>query len=181
MITPEVDAREIRNAVKILRTIDKTLVTEMSRGMKSQIKPVGDMVAKDVNAIGAPLSGFRYPSRTMWERVSSKVSVTPGASRAAAGKKNLVSIEIFSGSSGKGKGVQAPGYAIVELAGWKSGGKTAQGVAMIRNLNRKAPGWPRGGRFAYKAFTAHAHDAYVVAKTVLNTWTDSVNAKLENL
>ena len=180
MIRPEIDAEELRKAVKVLRTIDKTIVQDLSKGLKTEIKPVGEMVAREVNDRGAPLSGFNYPARTMWQPVKSKVSVTPGRSRSKGGMKTVAAIDITSGG-GKGKGVEAPGYAIVEIAGHKSQGHTPQGRKMINVLNQRSPGWPNGGRFAYKAFRAHAHDVYVVAKRVINDWVNETNKKLENL
>lgn len=179
MIEPVVDAQGIKETVRILRSIDKTIVLEMSRKMKSEIKPVGNMISSEVNSFGAPLSQFGYPSRTMWEPVKSRVSVRPGKTKSGWGE--LVAVEIFSGSSGKGKGKEAAGYAITELAGWKSAGKTPQGQAMIRNLNSRFGGWPKGGRIIYKAFKAHAKDSYVIAKRVLEAWTVDVNKKLENV
>lgn len=179
MIRPEVDAQGIKETVRILRGVDKTIVLEMSRKMKSEIKPVGNSISNEVNSFGPPLSNFGYPARTMWEPVKSRVSVRPG--KAKRGWGDLVSIEIFSGGGGKGKGVQAAGYAITELAGWKSSGNTPQGQAMIRNLNSRFSGWPRGGRIIYKSFKSKARDTYVIAKRVLDNWTVDVNKKLESL
>lgn len=179
MIRPEVDAKGIRDTVRILRSIDKTLVSDMSKKMKSEIKPVGNEISNEVNSVGPPLSGFMYPSYKMWEPVKDRVSVTPGKKRKGWG--DLVSIEIFSGSGGKGKGKESAGYAIAELAGWKSSGNTPQGRALIRNLNNRYAGWPKGGRIVYKIFKSKAHDSYVIAKRVLEDWTDDVNKKLRNI
>lgn len=179
MIRPEVDAQGIRDTVRILRSIDRSLVNDMSKKMRTEIKPVGNEISNEVNSVGPPLSKFAYPSRTMWEPVKSRVSVRPG--KTLRGWGDLVAIEIFSGSSAKGKGKEAPGYAIADLAGWKSSGNTPQGRAMIRNLNNKHASWPKGGRIVYKIFKSKAHDSYVIAKRVLEDWTKDVNKKLENV
>jgi len=179
MIRPEVDAQGIRDTVRILRSIDRTLVNDMSKKMRTEIKPIGNEISNEVNSVGPPLSKFAYPSRTMWEPVKSRVSVRPGKTKRGWG--DLVAIEIFSGGGGKGKGKEAAGYAITELAGWKSSGSTPQGQAMIRNLNSRFGGWPKGGRIIYKSFKSKARDTYVIAKRVLDKWTVDVNKKLESL
>lgn len=168
MITPQVDAEGIRDAVKELKALDANLLKELRKDLRTKISPLGKQIADDVG-IEPPLSGFGRQSSFGWGKVRTTVSFTPGRSRKTG--NHLVSIRVVPP-----KGTR--GLYVAERAGAK-GGKNNRGAAMIRNLNEKRQMEGKGGRFAYAKFRLLRPDALRIATIIVNDTLAKINKRLD--
>lgn len=173
-VRAEVDARDVARVVRILKGVDKSLVTELRSSMKSGILPIARAIEGRVNSNSAPMSGMNRegvtkPNRYRWGKVRASVSVTPGYSRRSA---NLVTIKYAVPKN-------AVGLSIAENAGSKSQGKNIQGQMFIRRIAEVVPGWPKGGRYLYRAFMPYKPHVYDLAKNILVRWSAKTNRELE--
>lgn len=167
MITPQVEAKYIREAVKELKDVDANLLKALRADLRNKIGPMAKQIASAVPT-DPPLSGF---GRTFgWSSVRSTVGFTPGNSRKTG--NHLVSIRIAP--TGKTRGLY-----VAELAGSRSRGASNRGRAMIRNLNEKYPMKKRGGRFAYAKFRLLRPDALQIATKIVNNTLSKINKRLE--
>jgi hypothetical protein len=169
MITPQVDAQYLRQALKELKDLEENSIKDLRQDLRTKISPLAKQVSASI-PVEPPLSGFGNNGATGWSRVRPSVSFTPGRSRKTG--YHLISIRV--NPQGKKRGVY-----IAELAGSRSGGKTAQGRAMIRNLNADSQMKGKGGRFAYKKFRLLRPDAVQIATRILQQTVKKVNKKLE--
>lgn len=169
MITPEVNAEGIRNAIKELKALDANLLKELRKDLKTKISPLAKQIANDVPS-EPPLSGFARQSSFGWGPVRPTVSFTPGRSRKTG--DHLVAIRI---APPKGK----RGLYVSEIAGSRSRGKNARGQAMIQNLNEKRAMKGKGGRFAYAKFRLLRPDALKLATVIVNQTLAKINKRLD--
>jgi hypothetical protein len=158
MLTPTLDAAQVRAVIKELRNIDPTIVKDLRADLRSQLSPIAQQVAANVPTEPI-LSGFGRGGATRWAAVKGKTSFTPGKSR--TGAKSLVSIRVEPRDGLRG-------VYIAELAGSRSGGKTPQGNNLIAVLNQRAPMKGRGGRFMYSQFRMLRPDVIKIAERILN-------------
>lgn len=170
----EVDAQDIARVVRVLRKVEPSLVAELRTSMKSGILPIARSIEARVNSNPVPLSGMNRESATRtnryrWAKAKASVSVTPGYSRRSA---NLVTIQYRVPKD-------RAGLAIAENAGTKSRGATPQAQFFIRRIEEVAPGWPKGGRFLYRAFMPYKSAVYGLGENILKRWIAKTNQELE--
>lgn len=168
MITPTLDATQVRVVIKELRSIDEQIVKDLRRELKSGLTPIAAQVA---NAFPkeSPLSGMSGRGPTSWSAVRGKVSFTPGKSRARA--ENLIAIRVEPTSGNRG-------IFIAELAGSRSAGATPSGASLITVLNQRSPMKGRGGRYAYSQFRLLRYDVVNIATRILNSTFAKIDRKI---
>lgn len=152
-----VDAKQFRNALKMLKAIEPDSQKILGRELKTKLQPMAVEIADSIPDV-APLSGFNNAGRTAWSAVRGRTAFTPGRSRRNA--TNLVSIRVEDESD--------VGVKIAELAGSRSPGKTNSGRAMIEQLNRRNPMKGKGGRYAYAKFRFLRPNAVKIATEIIN-------------
>lgn len=157
-IVPEVDAKEFRNVLRVIKTIEPTVTKKLRQDLRSQLSSLAKQTAEAVPS-EAPMSGMANSSPTGWSRVDGKVSFTPGKSRYAG--DYLVSIRVVPKAN--------RGVFIAELAGSRSRGSTARGSRMIDVLNQRKGMIGKGGRFAYNRFRTLRPEAVSVARRVVES------------
>lgn len=169
----EVDARDMANVAKILRRVDKELLNDLGRSMRSGIGGTARQIADSANRNGAPLSGMtRHNGATKWGNVKATISTRPGRSRFGWG--DLVTINVDAGRNSRG-------MYISEFAGSKNpnGSPTdARGPWFVGMLNIRVPGWQKGGRYVYKAFMPFKDNIYKLAESLAEKWLDRVDREL---
>lgn len=158
MLTPTLDAAEVRNVIKHLRSIDDEAVKRLRAELKSGLSPIVSQIVEAVPE-NPPLRGFSTAGATGWAKVRGATGFTPGKNRQNA--KNLVAIRITPAGDKRG-------LFIAELAGSRSAGSTPQGANLIAYLNRRAPMKGRGGRYAYAKFRLLRPDIVNIAARILN-------------
>lgn len=140
----EVDAKDFRTALNILKQVDQEVKKNLSNKLKSELQPYATQLAEQMPQI-APVSGMIGTHPTAYKPPKGKVSFTPGTSSKTASR--LLSIQLDSGKQ--------RGFYIADLAGTRSNGFTNSGKALIRVLNERAPLSSRrrkGGRYGWKNF-----------------------------
>jgi hypothetical protein len=166
MLTPTIDARELKRALAIMKQFDPELRKFFIRDMKSGLKPIADDIAQQVPK-NAPLTGFgTHRGRTSWSPVKASVNVTP------ASRKSLARIEVF------GQGAQQAALKITDLAGTRgSFVKTRNGRKMIDSLSQRYPlsANGRGGRFVWRAFMENRPQMLHFADKVLTKYSNYIN------
>ena len=173
MITPSIEANNVREAIKELKALDATVLKEMRKDLRTQVSPFAKQIADAVPST-PPLSGFGdgdfgHSGATGWSSVRQSVSFTPG--RARNGGNHLVSVKINPGNKKRG-------VYIAELAGSRSNGFTAQGRSLIKALNERQPMKGKGGRYAYSKFRLLRPDVVVLAVMIVNKTIAKVNRKI---
>jgi hypothetical protein len=144
----------IAETVKILNSIDKDIVKQARKDLRTGAQPVANAI-KSAIPTQAPLqgkSGSISPTRGMihngptgWNPSGVSAKVKTNFSKKAERKGNpLVSIVV----GGKGKlSSGSAAFQIADMAGRKARGKTASGRAMIRKLNSQN----KASRYVYPA------------------------------
>jgi hypothetical protein len=131
----------IAETVKALNAIDKDIVKEARKDLRTGAKPVALAIKSNIPS-DAPLSGMVHNGRTAWKPSGVKATVKTNFSK--KGERlgfSLVSIVV----GGKGQGAAA--FQIADIAGRKKKGKTRSGRAMISALNSKG----KASRYVYPA------------------------------
>lgn len=133
-----------RQALNLLKRMEKELFTQMRKEMKGEI---GSQSSDIVNSIPVvePLSGFNHTGRTSWGGVKASVALTPNKYSQGNDYHPLVSIKVTASGS-------KVGYDIAEIAGSRTEGRDRRGKALIRNLNDRYPWKGKAGRFGFKKF-----------------------------
>jgi len=134
----------IAETVKILNSIDKEIVKQARKDLRTGAQPVANAVKANIPT-EAPLKGMIHRGRTGWNPSGVTAKVKTNFSKKAERRGNpLVSIVV----GGKGKsGSGAAAFQIADMAGRKAKGKTASGRAMIRKLNSQQ----KASRYVYPA------------------------------
>jgi hypothetical protein len=129
---------------KVLRDVDKDLINQARKDLRTGAKPVADAVKQNI-PLEAPLSGMVHNGRTSWMPSGVKVTVRTNFSKKAE-RKGFQLVSIVAGARGKyAQGSAA--FQISDIAGRKAKGKTRSGRAMIRLLNAQG----RASRYVYPA------------------------------
>ena len=172
----EVNAQDMAKVARILRKVDKELLNDLGRSMRSGIGGTARDIAATANQNGAPLSGMtNHNGNTKWGNVKASISTRPGRQRFGWG--DLVTINVDAGRASRG-------MYIAEFAGYKNsnGSPTdARGPWFVGMLNLRVPGWDKGGRYVYRAFMPFKATIYRLAESLVEKWTDRVNVELENV
>ena len=163
---PQVDAKEVRNVLRVLKTIEPTVTKTLRQDLRSQLSSIAKQTAEGIPT-QAPMSGMRrgegvsidLADDLLWSRVDGKVSFTPGKTRYAG--DYLVSIRVVPKN---GRGV-----FMGELAGSRSRGSTTRGSRMINVLNQRKAMIGRGGRFGYSRFRSLRPSAVAIAVRIINS------------
>jgi hypothetical protein len=134
----------IAETVKILNSIDKEIVKQARKDLRTGAQPVANAVKANIPT-EAPLRGMVHNGRTSWNPSGVTARVKTNFSKKAERRGNsLVSIVV----GGKGKsGTGAASFQISDMAGRKGRGNTASGRAMIRKLNAQK----KASRYVYPA------------------------------
>lgn len=134
----------IAETVKILNSIDKDIVKQARKDLRTGAQPLANSI-KSAIPTEAPLRGMVHSGRTGWNPSGVSAKVKTNFSKKAERKgTSLVSIVV----GGKGKtGTGAAIFQIADMAGRKARGKTPSGRAMIRSLNAQK----KASRYVYPA------------------------------
>lgn len=177
------DAQNFKTVLRELNKVEPGSRKAMQDELKDRLNPIVDRLQKQVPS-QPPLSGLaprrvRRPtgrrgnstSRFQWTPVTGK-TVTPFSKRTPVrGSYQVVSMRFKS----RGK---AAGFEIVELAGSKSSGMTAQGRAFIANLNARYPIKGGLGRFIIPASKNEQGDAVRISRAIIERYVQKVNRRL---
>jgi hypothetical protein len=144
----------IAETVKILNSIDKEIVKQARKDLRTGAQPVANAVKANIpnesplqgkSGSRSPTRGMIHRGRTGWNPSGVTARVKTNFSKKAERRGNsLVSIVV----GGKGKsGSGAAAFQIADMAGRKARGKTASGRAMIQKLNAQK----KASRYVYPA------------------------------
>lgn len=168
------NAHDMAKVASVLRKVDKELLNDLGRSMRSGLGGTAKEIAASANANGAPLSGMRNNNGdTKWGNVKATISTRPGRQRFGWG--DLVTINVDAGKN-------ARGMYIAEFAGSKNPNGSpidARGPWFIGMLNLRVPRWDKGGRYVYRAFMPFKDNIYRLAESLVEKWTDRVSEELE--
>jgi len=134
----------IAEVVSTLKTIDKKLVNDARKDLRTGARPVADAVKRNIPT-ESPLRGMVHNGRTAWKPAGVKVTVKTNFSKKAERKATSL-VSIVAGSQGKNSQGSAA-FQIADIAGRKRKGKTRAGQAMIRKLNSSG----QASRYVYPA------------------------------
>ena len=134
----------IAETVKILNSIDKEIVKQARKDLRTGAQPVANAVKANIPS-QSPLRGMIYNGPKGWNASGVTARVKTNFSKKAERRGNpLVSIVV----GGKGKsGTGAAAFQIADMAGRKGKGKTRSGRAMIAKLNAQK----KASRYVYPA------------------------------
>lgn len=134
----------LAETVKILNSIDKDIVKEARKDLRTGAQPVANAILSNIPS-EAPLRGMIHSGRTRWQPAGISAKVKTNFSKKAERRgTSLVSIVV----GGKGKtSTGAAAFQIADMAGRKRRGRTASGRAMINKLNSQA----KASRYVYPA------------------------------
>jgi hypothetical protein len=156
----EIDSSELRRIARKVKDLEPAIRKELIDGLKSDLKPYANQIARDVPTLGFPgaMRGFGHESRTAWGPVQGAAYVTPGG-----GKGSVARMEIF------GRGQRRAAFKIADLAGTKENyrdglyakvgnspwyfinGQGRDMVSRLTDFGRLSAGG-KGGRFAWAGF-----------------------------
>jgi len=134
----------VAETVRVLKSIDKQIVNEARKDLRTTAKPVADAVKANIPN-EAPLSGMIHNGRTAWKPAGVKVNVKTNFTKRAQIRGTYLVAIVAGATKDYSKGAAA--FQIADIAGRKRRGNTAQGRAMIRNLNALG----RASRYVYPA------------------------------
>jgi hypothetical protein len=134
----------IAEVSKTLKTIDKDLVNQARKDLRTGAKPVADAVKQNIPS-EAPLRGMIHNGRTAWKPSGVKVTVKTNFTKKAERKGSSL-VSIVAGAQGK-NATGGAAFQIADMSGRKRRGNTASGRAMIRALNDNG----RASRYVYPA------------------------------
>lgn len=159
-----------RQILRELKQLEPDLFKQMRSEMRTTLKADAGPVVNAVPGV-APLSGFSHSGRTSWGSVSATVVLAPSKLIKGKDMHPLVSLRITS----SGRRV---GYDIAEIAGSRTAGRNASGVALINNLNQRYPWKGSAGRFAFKTFISLAPKFAKTALDIMNSYITQFNKKV---
>lgn len=135
----------ISEVSKTLKAIDKDIVNQARKDLRTGAKPMADAVRANIPS-EAPMSGMVHNGRTKWQPSGVKVNVKTNFTKRAETRGTYL-VAIVAGSP-KDYARGAASFQIADIAGRKAKGKTASGRNMIRVLNERNG---RASRFVYPA------------------------------
>jgi hypothetical protein len=172
-----VSAENLAIVLKELRALEPNLRKELVSEMKSAIKPIANDLSSKIPS-DPPLSGFGSQAKPPYIWKKPPVSVlTPFAQRAKEpGIFPVVSIAFNDRRPNAG-------LSILELAGTRNIGRlkngiTPQGIAMVRNLNKRYPVKGKLGRFVIPEFIPKRAEATRIAVGILEKFAKKVGRRL---
>lgn len=185
-----VNANDVARAFRVLRNVEPDLVKAFRREMRSDLKPAAKAIAEKYpstpylsglapyGSVKAGRGGFtrvkfdresgsiKAKENWVWSQVVGKVSITPGKARKGVGVNNLVALRM-----------QYKGAIpwVTDMAKPSSPDLSPQGKALIRNIEKRYPDWPNGGRIFYKAFMGKRGEVFSKAEKIMGKFIDDVN------
>lgn len=167
----KIDPKLFQSALKILKKTNENVTKDLRTELSTALQPYATKLAFQMPEV-SPLKGMTTGSGPyQYKRPVGKVSLTPGSSR--ANKTKLLALTLNSGS--------ARGFYIIELAGTRSKGKTADGRIMIERLNQdqKTSGKSgRGGRYAWPEFVKIFGNVQKISEDIINKTLAELERKL---
>jgi hypothetical protein len=159
----------INETVKELRTIDKAIVNDARKDLRTGVAPVVNAIKANIPS-QAPLRGMIHNGPTGWNSAGVGVKVkTDFSKRAAKNETALVSIVV----GGKGSGAAA--FQIADMAGKKRSGNTRSGRAMISRLNAQR----QASRYAWPAVEREIPFIEDVVNGTIKNLTITLNERLK--
>ena len=159
----------INETVKQLRTIDKSIVNDARKDLRTGVQPVVMAIKANIPT-QAPLRGMIHNGRTGWNSAGVPVKTkTDFSKRAQKNESSLVSIVV----GGKGSGSAA--FQIADLAGKKRSGNSASGRAMISRLNAQR----QASRYAWPAALREIPFIEDVVNGTIKKLTETLNERLK--
>lgn len=135
----------IAEVVVTLNGIDKEIVKTARKDLKTALDPVVRSIRSNIPR-EAPLSHMNHLGRTGWKTSGVKVRVRVNFSKRAERRGNTL-VSIVAGS----KGLGGAAFAISDMAGRRSNGRTGSGKKMVSELTNT---FGRASRFVYPAAEA---------------------------
>ena len=159
----------INETVKQLRTIDKSIVNDARKDLRTGVQPVVMAIKANIPS-QAPLRGMIHNGRTGWNPAGVPVKTkTDFSKRAQKNESSLVSIVV----GGKGSGSAA--FQIADMAGKYKSGNTRSGRAMISKLN----GQRKASRYAWPAALREIPFIEDVVNGTIKKLTETLNERLK--
>ena len=181
----------LQTAIRELNKVDKGIVRQLRKDMKSMLAPDAKELAASVPATPPPLSGFVHSGRTRWNGAKGSVSVTPSRIRKGKDVHPIVTIKLTGNSD-------SVGFDVAEMAGLRNlrystsrtnlstrNGKPfdrvhsrSQGKKFVQALTASATFKFKGGRFAYGFFLRQRKGINKKAVKVINRFAKKFNRKV---
>jgi hypothetical protein len=166
------DVVGIPETVKVLRSIDKQIVNDARKDLRTGVMPVVNAIKSNIPS-EAPLRGMVHNGRTGWNPAGIGVKTkTDFSKRAVKNESSLVSIIV----GGKGRSSSgAAAFQIADMAGKKRSGNTASGRAMISRLNAQR----QASRYAWPAALREIPFIEDVVNGTIKKLTETLNERLK--
>ena len=163
------DVVGIPQTVKVLRSIDKQIVNDARKDLRTGVLPVVNAIKANIPS-QAPLRGMIHNGRTGWNPAGVGVKTkTDFSKRAQKNESSLVSIVVG------GKGLGGAAFQIADMAGKKKSGNTRSGRAMISKLNAKR----QASRYAWPAAEREIPFIEDVVNGTIKNLTITLNERLK--
>ena len=166
------DVVGIPQTVKVLRSIDKQIVNDARKDLRTGVQPVVNAIKANIPT-QAPLRGMIHNGRTGWNSAGVGVKTkTDFSKRAQKNESSLVSIIV----GGKGRSSSgAAAFQIADMAGKKRSGNSASGRAMISRLNAQR----QASRYAWPAALREIPFIEDVVNGTIKKLTETLNERLK--
>jgi hypothetical protein len=163
----------INETVRVLRSIDKQIVNDARKDLRTGAKPVADAVKAAIPS-EAPLSGMVHNGRTRWNPAGVKVNVKTNFTKRAQVRETYL-VAVVAGAP-KDYANGAGMFQIADLAGRKRSGKTASGRNLIKVLNERSG---RASRYAWPAAERQIPFIEDVVNGTIKNLTITLNERLK--
>jgi hypothetical protein len=168
-VASKYDVVGIPQTVKVLRSIDKQIVNDARKDLRTGVLPVVNAIKANIPS-QAPLRGMIHNGRTGWNSAGVAVKTkTDFSKRAQKNESSLVSIVVG------GKGLGGAAFQIADMAGKKKSGNTRSGRAMISKLNAKR----QASRYAWPAAEREIPFIEDVVNGTIKNLTITLNERLK--
>lgn len=168
MLRAEVDSNAVKALITELKKIEPGLAKQLTKDLKSELLPVAARM-QPYMPTHAPLSGMEGNGRLSFSALRVGASAVPGAGWGKPFAKFTLA------------GKSEANASMIEYAGKKTNGKTAQGRAMIRGLdNYPYSGDKKTGRFFFEGYRRNKGGVYAALQHILNRYADTVNKRLNS-
>jgi hypothetical protein len=173
-----VEAQNLKAVLKELKDLDPNLRKELVREMKRELTPIANALKAKIPG-APPLSGFspsvaKSPYR--WAVPRMTIQAAPGKTSRKYATFGVVAVKFNDQRPNAGLSIlETAGSA---MQGRDKAGMTPQGLAMVRNLNRRYPVQGGLGRFVIPAFKASKGEAEAIAKKILDKFARKVGRRI---
>ena len=166
------DVVGIPETIKVLRSIDKQIVNDARKDLRTGVMPVVNAIKANIPS-EAPLRGMVHNGRTGWNPAGIGVKTkTDFSKRAVKNESSLVSIIV----GGKGRSSSgAAAFQMADMAGKKRSGNTASGRAMISRLNAQR----QASRYVWPAALREIPFIEDVVNGTIKKLTETLNERLK--